>query len=246
MDSERHYHRVVTEISKMIDFGDYPPNTRLPSERVLAKKIGVSRVAIREAEIFLQAQGRLKIKGGSGVYVLSQSEFDLSNFPNVQPLELVQARAHFEAESVALAAPIIKDEALLELENYIAVISGEKKTDMTCIEADAAFYNTIARSTNNQVVMLILDNMWKKWLELPQLKILCQRVYVKDNRYLENEHIAILMALKNKNSDKAREAVQSHFERIIETLLAISEEKALLEVKRKAFENRSRFLYAHK
>ena len=66
MVSKRLFQSVAEQIAELIDEGAYPPGTRLPGERELAEKLGVSRVTIREAEIALQAVGRLEIKTGSG------------------------------------------------------------------------------------------------------------------------------------------------------------------------------------
>ena len=61
MAEKRLYHTVANKILELIDSGVFPPGTRLPGERDLAEKFGVSRVAVREAEIALQAQGRLEL-----------------------------------------------------------------------------------------------------------------------------------------------------------------------------------------
>ena len=73
MGEKRLYHTVANKILELIDSGVFPPGSRLPGERDLAVKFGVSRVAVREAEIALQAQGRLEIKVGSGACLLYTS-----------------------------------------------------------------------------------------------------------------------------------------------------------------------------
>ena len=65
MAEKRLYHTVANQILELIDSGVFPPGSRLPGERDLAEKFNVSRVSVREAEIALQAQGRLEIKVGS-------------------------------------------------------------------------------------------------------------------------------------------------------------------------------------
>jgi len=137
MAEQRLYHTIANKILELIDSGVFPPGSRLPGERDLAEKFGVSRVAVREAEISLQAQGRIEIKVGSGAYVLDGSNMLVNGLPKVGPFELTEARALFEAESAALAAPIITTEAIEELERYIAIMSGKEKSDMTPDEADA-------------------------------------------------------------------------------------------------------------
>ena len=242
MAEKRLYHTVANKILELIDSGVFPPGSRLPGERDLAEKFGVSRVAVREAEISLQAQGRLEIKVGSGAYVLDGSNSLLNGLPKVGPFELTEARALFEAESAALAAPIITDETLEELENYISIMSGKISTDMTPDEADAAFHNTIARATNNHAIMFVIDSMWQMRREAAQLQRVYKNVCNKDSSHREDEHQAILDALKNHDSSAARLAMRAHFTRMIEALLEASEEEAYQEVKRKASESRSRYM----
>ena len=242
MAEKRLYHTVANKILELIDSGVFPPGSRLPGERDLAEKFGVSRVAVREAEISLQAQGRLEIKVGSGAYVLDGSNSLLNGLPKVGPFELTEARALFEAESAALAAPIITDETLEELENYISIMSGKISNNMTPDEADAAFHNTIARATNNHAIMFVIDSMWQMRTEAAQLQRVYKNVCDKDSSHREDEHQAILDALKNRDSNAARVAMRAHFTRMIEALLEASEEEAYQEVKRKASESRSRYM----
>ena len=241
MAEKRLYHTVSNKILELIDSGVFPPGSRLPGERDLAQKFGVSRVAVREAEIALQAQGRLEIKVGSGAYVLDGSNSALNGLPKVGPFELTEARALFEAESAALAAPIITDEVLEELGSYIDIMSGKISSDMSADEADAEFHNAIARATNNHAIMFVIDSMWKMHTEAAQLQKVYKDVCDKDSSHREDEHKAILEALKNRDSSEARKAMRAHFTRMIEALLVASEEDAYEEVKRKAPESRTRF-----
>lgn len=242
MGEKRLYHTVANKILELIDSGVFPPGSRLPGERDLAEKFGVSRVAVREAEIALQAQHRIEIKVGSGAYVLDGSNLSVSGLPKVGPFELTEARALFEAESAALAAPIITPEIIEELEHYIAIMSGKIESDMSPDDADEAFHNTIARATNNHAIMYVIDSMWKMRTEAAQLQKVYRNVCDKDNSHREEEHQAILEALRNHDSSAARIAMRAHFTRMIEALLEASEEEAYQEVKRKASESRSRFL----
>lgn len=242
MAEQRLYHTVANQILELIDSGVFPAGSRLPGERDLAKKFGVSRVAVREAEIALQAQGRLEIKVGSGAYVLDGSEFTSHGLPKVGPFELTEARALFEAESAALAAPIITDETLAELERLIRVMTGQETSDLTADEADEAFHLTIAQATNNQAIIYVIGSMWNMRKEAAQLQKVYRSVCDKDPSHREDEHQDILTALKNRDSSAARVAMRAHFTRMIEALLVASEEEAYQEVKRRTSESRSRFL----
>jgi len=242
MGDKRLYHKVANQLLELIDSGVFPPGSRLPGERDLAEKFGVSRVSIREAEIALQAQGRLEIKVGSGAYVLDGSDQTVNGLPKVGPFELTEARALFEAESAALAAPIISDDVIEELEGYIAIMSGKVSGDISAEEADEAFHMAIARATNNPAIIFVIGSMWKMRTEAAQLQKVYKSVCEKDTSHREDEHQAILEALKNGDSVAARIAMRAHFTRMIEALLEASEEEAYQEVKRKTSESRSRFL----
>ena len=109
MGEKRLFHSVAEQITDLIKDGVFPVGARLPGERELAERFGVSRVTIREAEIALQAIGRIEIKTGSGVYVSDKPPGDDSQLPDVSAFELTEARSLFEAEAAALAAQNISD-----------------------------------------------------------------------------------------------------------------------------------------
>ncbi|HSX64752.1 MAG TPA: GntR family transcriptional regulator, partial [Pseudoxanthomonas sp.] len=66
MSENRLYQSIAAKILALIESGEFPSGSRLPGERDLAERFGVSRVTIREAEIALEAQGWIAIKTGSG------------------------------------------------------------------------------------------------------------------------------------------------------------------------------------
>ena len=242
MSEQRLYHTVANQLLEMIDSGVFPAGSRLPGERELAKRFGVSRVSVREAEIALQAQGRVEIKVGSGVYVLDQTNLPIYGLPKVGPFELTEARALYEGESAALAATIITDQELDYLEHLINVMNETVKDKLTPAEADAEFHLAIARATKNHAILFVIDSLWKMRKEAAQI----QKVYAvacgKGNVEHEDEHAAILNALRRRDSAGARAAMRAHFSRLIDALLTDSEEQAYKEVQRKASESRSRYM----
>ena len=104
MSARRLYLNVVDEVNTLISSGDYPPGSRLPPERDLAERFGVSRLTIREAIIALEVLGKVKVKTGSGVYVKEPTQNAASHLASIGPFELTQARAVIEGEAAAIAA----------------------------------------------------------------------------------------------------------------------------------------------
>lgn len=243
MNDKRLYHQVADQIVELIESGEYPPGTRLPGERDLAERFGVSRVSIREAAIALQAIGRLDIRVGSGSYVLDPADGILGSLPQVSAFELTEARALFEAESAAIAAPIISQEDLDHLEHLIQIMAGDiNGGDMSAEDADQEFHRTIANATNNPAITFTIENLWRMRSEAVKIQSIYNSVCQEDSGTREQEHRDILDALKARDSSAARNAMRAHFTRMIEALLVASEEEAYRQVKQQASESRSRFL----
>ena len=69
----RLYRVVSSRIEALIREENIKPGERLPAERDLATKLGVSRTSLREALIALELGGVVEVRGGSGVYVSEQA-----------------------------------------------------------------------------------------------------------------------------------------------------------------------------
>ena len=128
------------QMQTLIDSGEYPVGGRLPPERELAERFEVSRPTIREATIALEALGRVQVKTGSGIYVLENLDLNAGGFDNISPFELTESRALIEGEAAALAAKMITDDELEQLEQSLHDMDREdKEGDLTDGDADRVF-----------------------------------------------------------------------------------------------------------
>ena len=241
MKKVRLYQIIAEKIEALIDGGMYPPGSRLPAERELAAKFGVSRVAVREAEIALQAVGRIEIKVGSGAYVLEDGEHETA-LPEVSAFELTEARRLFESEAAALAAAQINDETLAELDGHLQIMATADPHDEAGELADQHFHRTIAKASGNAAVTHVIDTLWSLRTEVEPVKVAYESVCSKDIGAREKEHSDILDALRARDPAAARTAMRRHFTRLLESMLDLSEERALAEVHRQSSESRQRYL----
>lgn len=242
MAEQRLYQTVAEKILEMIASGSYPPGTRLPGERELADRFQVSRVVIREAEISLEAIGHLEIRVGSGVYVREPIAHKLARLPEATAFELTQTRLMFESESAALAASMISDEQISDLERTVERMVNATHDSPDGDDADKEFHMLIAKATGNSVNLHIMEHLWRMRTELPEVRKVYAAVCVEDSSHRVEEHVAILDALRERNPQEARRAMRSHFSRLIEALLVASEQQAIEEARRRSSENRERFL----
>lgn len=244
MKDKRLYHAVAEKIKALIENGAYPPGSRLPGERELAQQLDVSRVTIREAEISLQALGYLNIKTGSGVYVLESEKKESGMLPNISAFELTEARLLFESEAAALAARQISDETLEHLEDLVKTMSQDEPPGSDVSQqADREFHLLIAAASGNTAVRYIVETLWKIRTELPAVRAVHSAICSVEgaaDRY--DEHAAVLKALRARDAAAARLAMREHFKRLLESMIDVTEELGLEELRKQTTESRQRYL----
>lgn len=242
MTDKRLYRKIARQILDMINSGSYPAGTRLPGERELAERFEVSRVVIREAEISLEALGYVEIKVGSGVYVREPDASAGIVLPKVSAFELTQSRLLFESESAALAAQMITDEQLEELQETVDRMAEPAAEGADGEDADRDFHMLIAKASGNQANIFIMEQLWKMRTEVEAVRSVYSAVCKKDASHRVDEHSQILEALRARDSDAARRSMRYHFQRLLEALLEASEQQAIDAARRASSENRERFL----
>ena len=244
MSSKRLFQSVAEQIASLIDQGAFPPGTRLPGERELADRLGVSRVTIREAEIALQAVGRLEIKTGSGVYVSETQPARDAALPKVSAFEVTEARLLVESEAAALAAHNITEAGIARLADLIEQMrTGDHDS---ANEADELFHATIAEASHNAALVHTIRSLWRMREDIPEVKATYEAVCVDDAESRTAEHRAVFEAIRERDPAGARAAMREHFHRLINAMLDATERMALREVQERALQSRERFLVAAK
>ena len=96
VEPRRLYLQIADQVRSLIAAGEFPPGNRLPAERELAKRFGVSRPSMREALIALEVEGYVDVRPGSGILVTTPK----SEMPDISgdegPLEILRARILIE------------------------------------------------------------------------------------------------------------------------------------------------------
>jgi GntR family transcriptional repressor for pyruvate dehydrogenase complex len=108
--SSQLYEQIAGRLTAKIRSGRLAPGDRLPSERELAKALGVSRPSVREAVAFLQNQRVIETRPGSGSFVAVRApelvREHAADVPDVSPVALLDARALLEPAAAAHAATV--------------------------------------------------------------------------------------------------------------------------------------------
>lgn len=72
LNKQPKYVKVYNQLLALIEIGIYPKESKLPSELQLAKKLGVSRMTLRQGLNLLQEDGLIEIKHGLGSFVTGE------------------------------------------------------------------------------------------------------------------------------------------------------------------------------
>ena len=213
IETQRLYRQISDQLRSLILAGEFPVGSRLPAERDLSVQLGVSRPSLREALIALEVQGYIQVHMGSGIYVCeppspSTEQFDLSREEG--PLELIRARALLEGEVAATAAKTGRKPQFDAIAEAIDMMVAEAEAGATPIEADRLFHVRIAEATGNSVLVDVVKRLFDFRLGplFDQLHSHFETAEVWSEAIAE--HRKILKALRSRNSDLARGAMQEH------------------------------------
>lgn len=243
---KRLYRSILKKMQQLIEKGDFPVGGRLPPERELAERFNVSRPTIREAIVALEALNRVEVKTGSGVYVLERPTNALGVNMSVSAFELTEARALIEGEAAALAATMITDEQLHELETALHEMADESADGKLVSEiADQKFHHIISQATQNNMLTSMIDTLWYVRDHSSTVHQAYQSICEMDGQTRVQEHKEIFDALSARDADAARGAMHKHFSRILNKLIAADEAKQVEEIRRQALESRERFSLNH-
>lgn len=220
------YRGIVDAIRADIASGTYPPGARLPAERDLTERFGVSRPTIREAMIALEMLGLVEARKGSGVFVLesnaaasTESELDIGAF------EIIEARRLLEGEVAAVAATEIDEAHLAELRLLMEQMAD---ADSAAAEvADRRFHICIAEATGNAVIIAAVTDFWDMRFRSPLAREVLRKAGSLGTESRLAEHGRILRALEARSPVEARAAMRDHLNRVITHLLDVTETEAV-------------------
>jgi GntR family transcriptional repressor for pyruvate dehydrogenase complex len=227
-ETRKLYQQVANSLAETIRAGTYKPGQRLPSERDLAEQFNVSRPTVREAMIALEIQGMVEARHGSGIYVTERVEPE--NVPpelDIGAFELTEARRLFEGEACALAATLITEEQIADLEAILKDMIDENDRNVAGENADRRFHMTIARATRNSAIVTVVENLWDLRYKSPLCVAMLRRARQVGNKPLIDDHRAIIDSLKSRDPKAARTAMHEHLGRVVENLLVSTELDAM-------------------
>ena len=155
----------VDQIERLIIEGRLVPGQRLPSERELGAKLGVSRPTLREAIRALTMMGILESRQGDGTYVLdSEAGFLLRPAKVLLASEgglgwLFEVRELLEGSAAAFAAERATAPELAEVEDWLAAYPAGDMSPDDIRARDVRLHSLIITATHNPLLSAIVASL---------------------------------------------------------------------------------------
>lgn len=211
------YQQIANILKQRIKDGSYLLGGKLPTEKLIAEEMNVSRTVVREAIIMLEVEGFVEARKGSGIHVISitpKNENQSTNkgleFATCGPFELLQARQLIESNIAEFAATQITKEDIVKL---LEIQHNARKEDRyRDSEWDLKFHIQIASITRNTALIKIVNEIWSQRVLNPYWRKLHEHVDAKAIESWCEEHDDILNALINKDPHAAKLAMWQHLE----------------------------------
>ena len=207
---------VSRRIQAMIRDGAFPPDTKLPSQRLLAEQLGVSRASLREALMTLETLGLLRTLPARGTFVVDSSRAEAKpplawRFDGSFSLsEVFETRMLVESELCRLATPVLNGAQLAELSEACQAFEASWRSGdlITHVQADLTFHALIAEACPNGMLRGFYKSINDVLTESQRAPI--PRTEVARMEASIKEHRSILSALQRREGEAAAEAMREH------------------------------------
>ncbi|GAB4067864.1 GntR family transcriptional regulator [Ancylobacter sonchi] len=199
--SQMAYDRLLDQLIKR----EIPVGSVL-QERRLAESLDISRTPVREALNRLESEGFVTRKPGR---VLVVKEFSTREL-----IETLHVRQIMESEAISLATPRIPEEELGAVEAEIRVLlatpSPSAEADW---QVDSRLHRMIAAHSGNAVLAGMIESLRVKTYTF-NLDRVPERFEIG-----HQEHLAMIDAVRRRDREAAREAIQQHIENVKKSII---------------------------
>ncbi len=217
IETRRLYRHIADQVAGLIARGEFPPGSRLPTERELAQLLGVSRPSVREGLIALEVEGLVDVRVGSGIYVrraragTANSDI-LGDSPG--PFELLRARRAIEGEVAEIAARTARESDIAGIAEALHMMKSDIHGGEVYETGDRLYHMRIAEATHNSVLVSVVNMLWDLRSSPVYARLLRHTVTDGVRARSIADHERILKALEARDPAAAKAAMQKHLDTV--------------------------------
>jgi GntR family transcriptional repressor for pyruvate dehydrogenase complex len=156
MNRQRLYEQVLERLRAYVEEGGLRAGDRLPTERELAERLGISRASVKQAIVVLEVQGLVEVRQGGGMRLVRDS---LDTEPVERLVErrrrlpdVLDAREALETKLAELAAERRTDDDLAALEQALNWMEDEIAAGRHGIEGDRRFHAAVTAAAHSPLL----------------------------------------------------------------------------------------------
>jgi len=159
----RLYEQVAEQITTWIDANGLRAGDRLPPERELAQRLGVSRATLSQALVALEVIGVVSVRHGDGT-VLSDAPGPrriveaIRAHANRLP-EIIDTRDALETKIAALAAQRRTPEDLARIDEALTAMATEVEAGGRGVEGDERFHGAVTAAAHSLLLARLMDEI---------------------------------------------------------------------------------------
>ena len=217
----RAYELVIRQVEDQILAGALSVGDRLPAERDLAAKLGVSRAAVREAMRAMEAQGVVRSGVGvgpdSGTFLTSMPSKALTQFLRLHmalanfPIDdVVETRIMLERWSARLAARQASADDLATMERLLDAMDAETADMRAFNELDTDFHVAMAEAAHNTLITEMTTAIRHSMRSMVLTSFRDHGDWAQLSDLLRAQHRAIYDAIASHDQQRAADAVEEH------------------------------------
>jgi len=227
IQAEKLSNAVVKQIELLILRGILRPGDRLPSERELAERMGVSRPSLREAVAELQSRGLLETRASAGIFVSNVMGAEFSDtlvrlFSDHEEavFDYISFRRDMEGMAAERAARLGSDTNLKVIDTIFGKMEAahSKRNPAEEAQLDAEFHLAIIEASHNIVMLHMMRAMFQLLREgvFYNRQVMFKQRVTRDS--LLDQHRAINAAIQNRDPAAARQAAIDHLSYVKQSL----------------------------
>lgn len=214
--------RLVDQLKAHLAEQQYPLNQRLPPERSLCGRLGISRSSLRKALAVLEADGQIWRHVGRGTFVGSRPVGNLGGIPSItnrtNPAEVMDARLMMEPELARLAALHARASDIDEMAHCIRQTKAAGEWRIYELW-DNRLHRAIAQATGNALLLSLFDalNVVRRAVVWGRLRP--YRLTPDLSHHSFAEHDAIFDAIVQRDLELAASRMRDHLQSVRRNLL---------------------------
>jgi GntR family transcriptional repressor for pyruvate dehydrogenase complex len=150
------YERLVEHLRAYVVEAGLSAGDRLPSERELSERLGVSRASVRQAIVALEVQGILEVKHGEGTFLRSARVdtlpiAELADLKRRLP-DILDAREAIEVKLAELAAERRTRSDIKAIDAALHKMEQEIEKGATGEQGDHDFHQSVVRAAHSELL----------------------------------------------------------------------------------------------